>query len=296
MLLTAVVAAVLIAAVTVFIMQDQSSVQQGVAAAANVDGFYLDIGASASLGFQPDGVVLHNGHRTNTGYANDLVEIEAKAGVSLDLLQIGCPGETAQSMLSGGDACYTLPERQLVRATTFLQENSDQTGLVTIDLGFNDVRTCLLPNLVDEACATQGIDLVRKDMPLVIKDLQDVAGSQVHFVGLEYEDPYLGRYFASPDGVLDATESLQVMTQLNAVLASVYANAGIPVANVPGAFKSDNLTPTLLKGVEVPTNVAEACTLTWLCTGYPYGPDDHPNNAGYLVIAKAIAATLPPGL
>jgi len=282
--------------VTIVVTENRASVQQSVAAAANVGSFYLDIGASASLGFQPDGVVLHNGHRTNTGYANDLVEIEAKKGVTLDLLQIGCPGETAQSMLSGGDACYTLPERQLVRATTFLRENSDQTGLVTIDLGFNNVRTCLLPNLVDEACATQGIDLVRNDMPLVLKDLQSAAGPQVHFVGLEYEDPYLGRYFASPNGVLDATESLQVITQLNAVLAAVYANAGIPVANVPGAFKSDNLTPTLLKGVDVPTNVADACRLTWFCTGYPYGPDDHPNNAGYLVIAQAIVATLPPGL
>ena len=43
-------------------------------------GFYLDIGASTSLGFQPTGIPANNGKRTSTGYANDLVAYEAKHG------------------------------------------------------------------------------------------------------------------------------------------------------------------------------------------------------------------------
>jgi hypothetical protein len=265
-----------------------------VAAATTYQGFYLDIGASASLGMQPDGVVKHNGHRTNTGYANDLVAIEVSKGVALDLTQIGCPGETAQSMLSGADSCYTLPEDQLLRATTFLKENVNQPGIVTIDLGFNDVLACLVPPLVDENCAKQGIILVNQDMPLVLKALQSAAGPKVHFIGLEYSDPYLGRYLLPSNGKLDASESLQVFQQLNAVLNTVYAKAGIPVANVPGAYQIDDETPKLLKGFgTVPTNVAQACLLTWMCTGYPYGPDDHPNNAGYKLIAQTIAGIVP---
>jgi lysophospholipase L1-like esterase len=266
--------------------------------ASSYDGFYLDIGASASLGFQPTGIPKHNGHRTNTGYANDLVAIENAKGVSLDLYQIGCPGETAQSMLDKGDACYTLPERQLLRATQFLQENADEAGVVTIDLGFNDVRACLLSVPINQACANEGLALVRQDMPPVLKDLEAVAGPNVHFIGLEYGDPFLGHYVSSAAGEEAATESLQVMTQLNAELATAYTSAGVTVANVPGAFKSDDVAPVALKGVvgDVPTNVAEACTLTWYCTGYPFGPDDHPNNEGYKVIAQTIASVFPPQL
>jgi len=265
--------------------------------ASSYDGFYLDIGASASLGFQPTGIPKHNGHRTDTGYANDLVALENAKGVSLDLVQIGCPGETAQSMLDKGDACYTLPERQLLRATQFLQANAGEAGVVTIDLGFNDVRDCLLSVPINETCANEGLALVRQDMAPVLKDLEAAAGPNVHFIGLEYGDPFLGHYLSSAAGELAATESLQVMTALNAALAAAYTSANVTVANVPGAFKSDDVTPVSLKGVgEVPTNVAEACTLTWYCTGYPYGPDDHPNNAGYKVIAQSIAAVFPPQL
>lgn len=265
--------------------------------ASSYDGFYLDIGASASLGFQPTGIPKHNGHRTDTGYANDLVALENAKGVSLDLVQIGCPGETAQSMLDKGDACYTLPERQLLRATQFLQANAGEAGVVTIDLGFNDVRDCLLSVPINETCANEGLALVRQDMAPVLKDLEAAAGPNVHFIGLEYGDPFLGHYLSSAAGELAATESLQVMTALNAALATAYTSANVTVANVPGAFKSDDVTPVSLKGVgEVPTNVAEACTLTWYCTGYPYGPDDHPNNAGYKVIAQSIAAVFPPQL
>ncbi|HQU26384.1 MAG TPA: hypothetical protein PLS29_05065, partial [Acidimicrobiales bacterium] len=85
---------------------------------ASMSAFYLDVGASASLGFQPTGVPHHNGARTNTGYANDLIYREALRGVTLTLDQIGCPGETVESMLSTtvADHCYQLPMTQLRRA------------------------------------------------------------------------------------------------------------------------------------------------------------------------------------
>ena len=66
------------------------------------------------------------------------------------------------------------------------------------------------------------------------------------------------------------------------------------MANVPGAFKSDATNEVALDHVgTVPQNVALACTLTWMCAKPPWGPDDHPNNAGYRVIAVAIEGALP---
>ena len=177
--------------VSVVTTKDSGQGQNG-AGAVSYDGFYVDLGASASLGFQPDGVVKHNGRRTDTGYANDLVAIEASKGTSLELYQFGCPGETVQSMLNSGDACYKLPERQLLRATAFLKENSDEMGIVTIDLGFNDVRACLATLPINEGCAANGLRDVRVDMPLVLKELQTPRARMSTFVGLDYGDPFLG--------------------------------------------------------------------------------------------------------
>src|SRR5665213_2700441 len=61
---------------------------------ATKTGFYLAMGGSSSLGFQPTGIPAHNGKRTSTGYANDIVNDEVAKGLTLTLRQVGCPGET----------------------------------------------------------------------------------------------------------------------------------------------------------------------------------------------------------
>ena len=44
--------------------------------------------------------------------------------------------------------------------------------------------------------------------------------------------------------------------------------------------------PTLVQGV--PANVVTICRLTWMCTSN----DDHPNDAGYALIAATVVAQL----
>src|SRR5580658_1796571 len=102
-----------------------------------LSAFYLDIGASESLGFQPTGIPDHNGERTDTGYANDLILREGLKGVALTLEQIGCPGDTIQSLLdtTTSDACYTAPNNQLTKAEAYLQAHRADQVLVTVDLG-----------------------------------------------------------------------------------------------------------------------------------------------------------------
>lgn len=265
-------------------------------ASAAVSAFYLDIGASASLGFQPTGVLHHNGARTNTGYANDLVYREALRGMSLDLDQIGCPGETVESMLSTttADHCYSLPMTQLRRAEQILQADQGQTGLVTVDLGFNDLRVCLYHLPADTACAARGVAAVAADLPRIINDLKSAAGPNVRFVGLLYNDPYLGYYLDGTVGPPDATVTLQWTDQLNTVLTHVYQSTGVAVANVPVLFDTNVSTRVSVDNVgQEPQNVVDACNYTWFCYGAPFGPDDHPNDAGYSLIAQAIADVLP---
>ena len=66
------------------------------------------------------------------------------------------------------------------------------------------------------------------------------------------------------------------------------------MADVESAFAvTDFTTIADLKGVgPVPLSVFNACTLTWLCTPPPLGPDVHATNDGYGVIAQAFAAAL----
>src|ERR1700691_1947985 len=259
-------------------------------------GFYLDVGASTSLGFQPTGIPAHNGKRTDTGYANDLVAYEAKRGIHLTMRQVGCPGETTKTMLVTSDHCYKAPGRQLFAAEKYLVKEVTADGLVTIDLGFNDVRPCLLGDQVLAACAAAGIAQVHNDMPKILVDLKASAGPHVHFIGLDDGAPFLQHYLLGASEVGDATATLTVITKLDNTLRAAYNAAGIPTANVAGAYRlADTTATTLAKFGSVPANVAAECTYTWMCTPPPFGPDDHPNNAGYAVIANQIEAKLPPG-
>lgn len=259
-------------------------------------GFYLDIGASTSLGFQPTGIPAHNGHRTSTGYANDIESYLAKRGINLFLRQVGCPGETTQTMLLTSDHCYKPPGRQLFAAEKYLEKIGDADALVTIDLGFNDVRACLLPTQVVEPCATDGLAEVRKNMPKILADLKARAGPNVHFIGLDYGDPFLQHYLLGASEFVDATTTLTVMNQLDNALRAAYSAAGIPTANVAGALQLANTDATTFgKLGTMPENVADECKYTWMCTPPPWGPDDHPNNAGYAVIAAEIEEKLPSG-
>ncbi|HEV7958455.1 MAG TPA: SGNH/GDSL hydrolase family protein, partial [Acidimicrobiales bacterium] len=255
--------------------------------------FYLAVGASESLGFQPTPDTPH-GVPTDEGYANDLVSYEAARGITLDLTQVGCPGETTTTMLSGNDHCYGGVDTQLATAMNFLSEHQGEQGIVTIDLGFNDVRHCMRHQIVDEACVKQQLDDVRSDVPLIVQSLKSVAGPDVTFVGLGHYDPYLAYELEGGDASVFARESEHVMNRLNGVLRYAYSSDNVPMADVDEFFDGRDRTPVELSGVGmVPNDVAHICQLTWMCATAPYGPDFHPDDAGYATIAAAIEAVLP---
>ncbi len=286
-------ASVVAAALTVLVGAGLADV--GAAGAATTTttttGFYLDLGASVSVGVQP--TALHpTGHRTHHGFSNDLIAYEASRGISLSLTELGCPGESVATMVNGQDGCYHAGDSQLADAITFLNAHHDQTGLVTIDLGFNSVVGCLRTHTVDPACVQQSLATMGPQLSSILTVLKSAAGPNVTFVGISFADPYLAQAANGASGRVHAHASLQAISQLDQTLAAIYQAHGMPMANVAGVFHLHQTTTR--SGSRVPENVATVCQLTWMCAAAPYGPNIHPNRAGYEAIADAIIAVLPP--
>jgi lysophospholipase L1-like esterase len=254
----------------------------------------LDLGGSASVGFQPTESFPH-GQPTTEGYANDIVAYDAARGVTLDLTELGCGGETTTTMINGGDRCYHSDGSQLADAIAFLRAHDGEEGIVTIDLGFNDLRGCLRLGSNRQACVDGAMTVLQEQLPYILQSLQGVAGAGVSFVGVGFYDPYLADAIAGRTGALFASHSVTVMDQLNGALSTIYASANIPMATVSSFFDAHDHSTVNLEGVgNVPANVANACELTWMCAPKPYGPNMHPNDAGYLKIAAAIESELQP--
>lgn len=258
--------------------------------------FYLDIGGSASLGVQPDATAAHN-QRTDRGYSNDLVSIEALKGVTLQLSEIGCSGETTTTMLMGGDKCYVSPDSQLAEAIAFLSAHHDETGLVTIDLGFNDLLGCLHHLSIDSTCVATKLDLLQQQLPEILTDLRAAAGPDTTFIGVGHYNPYLADEVKGLRGRLFAERSASMIRSLNTTLGNAYANDAMPMADVAKQFSLYPDGSVILPGVgRVSGAVARVCELTWMCPRDGKKANIHPDDAGYLEIAEAIDAAVPPAL
>lgn len=263
-------------------------------AAPAAPDFYLDVGGSASVGFQPTAASPH-GQRTDDGYANDLVNEERALWPTLQLQEVGCPGATTATMLEGGGHCAYPDGTQLATAVDFLRDHPT-TVLVTIDLGFNNVRSCIVDGQIDQQCVDQSVSLVDQQLPVILSALRAAGGPGLRIVGIGHYDPYLGSYLRGPTGQVLVPESLDAISRLDQALRSIYAADGIPMADVAGSFDTASTDPTMMSGVGmVPRNVARICALTWMCSAKPYGPNQHPNDDGYRVITQAIKAALAGG-
>jgi lysophospholipase L1-like esterase len=271
-----------------------AATQAGPVRAASKATYYLSLGDSLAQGYQPIGGPLSSAAPPgyDQGYADQLFKLERDKYTRLQLVKLGCGGESTTSMLYGSQdrsvaaSCgppsfyedrYPDGGTQLTEAVAFLQEHRGSVAFVTIDIGANDVL------------GPSGLGPALSNLPVILAALRAAAGDRVPIVGMSYYDPFAPQAW-SQGGLAALQAQVGGIVALNDAFDGVYAAAGDPVADVLSAFAVTDFTP--VDGT--PLDVLRECQWTWICTPPPLGPDIHANTDGYGVIAQAFENVLGP--
>ncbi len=230
--------------------------------------YYLSLGDSLAQGYQPD----------------QLFKLVRDRYQHLALVKLGCGGETTTTMIVGSPWCGSgfAAGSQLAEAKAFLQAHRAEVAFVTLDIGGNDLTS---PD-------GGGVAAVQANLPKILAQLREEAGPEVPIVGMNYYHPFLPDIWFGTHDPAALQGAVEAIVAFNDVLASLYAAAGDPMADVESGFSTSEVGDG--DGDGVPDNVAQACTWTWRCTPPPHGPDIHPNSAGYGAIADAFESALGP--
>jgi lysophospholipase L1-like esterase len=247
----------------------------------NAIHYYLSLGDSLAVGQQPLGAGGQD-VETNEGYPDQLYAMLHAGDPTLELVKLGCGGESTQSMIVGsvdpsvGSSCgppafylHRYPHKtQLAEAVNFLHAHRGHVSLVTIDIG------------ADDLLAGGGVAAIQNNLPLILTSLRDAAGPDVPIVGMTYYDPFLATvWFTTFD--LAALQAEANTNTVNGTLETLFGANGDPVARVELAFSN---TDTTIQPDGLPLDVDRICSWTWTCvTG---GTDFHANEEGYQVIAN----------
>jgi len=255
--------------------------------------YYLALGDSLSQGVQPDAAGASV--ETRDGYPDQVYAALRPSHPALKLVKLGCPGETTSTMINGG-ICHYEGGSQLDAAVAFLQAHRGRVLLVTIDIGANDPEHCAgqqgggQPSLTQLAsCAVTGIPAAVTHLTTIMARLKAAAGPGVRIVGMNYYLPALAEWRDGLPGHLVAWAAERLAATYNDMLDRVYTKSGVRVADVFGAFDTADFATGGAGAAEggLPRNVALLCQWTWACAAPPRGPNQHANQAGYQVIARA---------
>jgi lysophospholipase L1-like esterase len=255
---------------------------------APVASYYLALGDSLSRGVQPNAAGASV--ETTQGYPNQVYARLLSAHPGLKLVQLGCPGETTETMMHGGP-CHYQGGSQLAAADAFLRSHRGHVLLVTIDIGANDPESCgSQPSLAQLASCLGEIPGAAAHVSTILASVRAAAGTGIPVIGMSYYLPALAEWRKGELGQVIARVGEKLAVGYNDLLDRAYAQAGDPVANVFGAFDTTDFgDPTTVPGLgSLPRNVALVCEWTWECAPAPRGPNQHANAAGYQVIANAI--------
>lgn len=250
--------------------------------------YYLALGDSLATGF---------GAPSGQGYVDDLAAHYAATIPGLQVVDLGCAGETTTTFLSGGHCPYEQGS-QLAAAEAFLTSHEGQVAFVTIDIGGDDITGCATttPTLgISESCVDAAVAQVTTNLATIGAGLRSAAGPSVPIAGMTYFDPYVVEWLTGTAGQQLAATSVGDLERLNAALSADYSGFGASVADVAGAFSSTDLSDLVRSAVgTVPKSVAVACA--WLLVVCQSNGVEaisvHPNATGYAQVAAAFEAVL----
>jgi hypothetical protein len=286
----------------------------GVSQAANHDLYYVSLGDSYSVGFQPTALSATDPTGGTSGYTAYVADKE-----HLKLENFGCGGATTSSIVSRigcGDPAAFHPvlyptTTQEQAALNFIDDpaNAGRVGLITISIGGNDVTGCTQTDpTAAVACLNAADQAITSNVTGLVTNLNaalTAAGDTAKIVGLTYPNVLLGAY-VNPGGTAGqtlASESQLAFDQLiNPTLQNVYTD-GVPngvfvnVTDAPyGLATAGGDTPftsthkTTHPFGDIPNAVAEICELTYFCSMQ----NIHADTRGYRFIGSLIVAALAP--
>jgi lysophospholipase L1-like esterase len=269
------------------------------AGASSSPEYYVSLGDSYSIGYQPDPTAS-----LRFGYTHYVVAAEKNRGTNLTLVNFGCGGATTSSLLNTigcvaparalNEAPYSTVS-QAVAATRFIAAHRRHIALITISIGGNDVTQCATASS-PTACVVGVVPTVAKNITTLLKEVRASAGKKVPIVGLTYPDVILGAWVHPPVSKSLATLSVVAFRSLlNPVLKRAYGDNGgrfVDVTKASGAYTPLTKTTVDPPYGRIPVAVADTCTYTWYCSE----GNIHPHTVGYQLIAKLIVAALPKNL
>ncbi len=148
--------------------------------------YYVAMGDSLSTGTQPPFTPEHNFGDTDQGYTDQLYKRLLAQDSKLQMVELGCGGETAVSMIHGDlpgvgscgppqayDFLYPHGGTQLAEAEHFLRTHRGQVRVLTIDIGGNDAENASCAGNPDPpACNQQLNDGVQRDVAYIVARLR----------------------------------------------------------------------------------------------------------------------------
>jgi lysophospholipase L1-like esterase len=263
--------------------------------AASKATYYLSLGDSLAQGYQPIGGPPSSGSPPgyDQGYADQLFKLERDKYTQLQLVKLGCGGESSVSMLDGSQSLgvalscgppafyeHQYPDggTQLAEAVVFLEQHRGSVAFVTIDIGGNDLL------------GPSGIGPLLTNLPIILAELRAAAGADVPIIGMNYYDPFLAPTWFGTHDLTALQAEVTNDIYLDGLFDEIYTEAGDPDANLLDAFSIADLT---IQPDGLPLDVERICQWTWMCTPPPLGPDIHANTTGYGVIARVFADQSP---
>lgn len=240
--------------------------------------FYLALGDSLGLGFQPNG-------DNNHGYADDFfANLQPRGTTTLE--NLSCSGETTITMINGGciDAIQNKVHyrgSQLQAAVNFLHQHAGQVSPVTLDVGadnfllHNDVNTSNAPNCTLSSSFSS--DLARMDADLSQTILPQLTAA-LTVNGQRTGDLIIPNYY-DPEQNL-CPNLVSVSQEINQHIANDASAFNVTMVDIFTAFGGPT-TPN--------PNIDR---LTWMDSGFALALAIHPRSVGYQLMATTIEQTV----